>query len=289
MNVPTKVQRRLADGIKKFQPILNQMRARDVSESDTAKLIVDILSEVLGYDKYSEVTSEHAIRGTFCDLAITFDGELQTLIEVKAIGLELADKHVKQAVDYGANQGVEWVVLTNGIAWRVYRLVFAKPIDAELIVEFDMLALNAKDTTSVEHLFLLCKEGWSKSVLGEYFTQKQALSRYYMAATLLTEPVLDVIRRELRRISPDVRIDSDAIAKVLAAEVIKRDCLEGEKADEARKGVRKAAGKTLRAAARDWNAPGNIKDVARLNRIRRENPALQHLAGTADVQQALRF
>jgi len=30
--------------------------------------------------------------------------------------------------------------------------------------------------------------------------------------------------------------------------------------------------------ARDWNAPGNIKDfVARLNRIRRDNPALQHL------------
>ena len=69
-----------------------------------------------------------------------------------------------------------------------------------------------------------------------------------MAATLLTEPVLDVIRRELRRISPDVRIDSDAISKVLASEVIKRDCLEGEKADEARKGVRKAAGKALRAA-----------------------------------------
>jgi starch synthase (maltosyl-transferring) len=29
---------------------------------------------------------------------------------------------------------------------------------------------------------------------------------------------------------------------------------------------------------RDWNAPGNIRgDVARLNRIRRENPALQKL------------
>jgi hypothetical protein len=264
MNIPAKVQRRLADGLKKFQPILTQMRARDVSESDTGKLIVDVLSEVLGYDKYSEVTSEHSIRGTFCDLAITLDGELQTLIEVKAIGIGLADKHVKQAVDYGANQGVEWVVLTNGITWRVYRLVFAKPINAELIVEFDMLALNAKDPASVEQLFLLCKEGWNKSVLGEYFTQKQALSRYYMAATLLTEPVLDVIRRELRRISPDVRIDSDAISKVLASEVIKRDCLEGEKADEARKGVRKAAGKTLRAAKErpPASSSGSVEDAA---------------------------
>lgn len=250
MNVPSKVSRRLTDGIKKFQPILSQMRARDVSESDTGKLIVDILSEVLGYDKYTEVTSEHAIRGTFCDLAITFDGELQTLIEVKAIGLDLADKHVKQAVDYGVNQGVEWVVLTNGIVWRVYRLAFTKPISAELIVEIDFLSLSHKDEGAVEQLFLLCKEGWSKSVLGEYFTQKQALSRYYVAATLLTEPVLDCIRRELRRISPDVRIDSDSISKVLANEVIKRDCMEGEKADEARKGVKKASGKALRTSSK---------------------------------------
>ena len=264
MNVPTKVQRRLADGIKKFQPILSQMKARDVSESDTGKLIVDILSEVLGYDKYTEVTSEHAIRGTFCDLAITLDGRLQTLLEVKAIGIDLADKHVKQAVDYGVNQGVEWVVLTNGIIWRVYRLVFAKPVSAELIVEFDMLSFNAKDAASAEQLFLLCKEGWNKSVLGEYFTQRQALSRYYMAATLLTEPVLDVIRRELRRISPDVRIDSEDISKVLAAEVIKRDCLEGEKADEARKGVRKAAGKALRAVKERpaASSSSSVEDVA---------------------------
>lgn len=246
MNVPNKVQKRIQDGLKKFQPILTQMRARDVSESDTGKLIVDILSEVLGYDKYTEITSEHAIRGTFCDLAIHFNGDLQTLIEVKAIGLELADKHVKQAVDYGANQGVEWVCLTNGIVWRVYRLTFTKPINAELIVEMDLLSLSPKDAASIEQLFLLCKEGWSKSVLGEYFTQKQALSRYYMAATLLTDTVLDCIRRELRRISPDVRIDTESISKVLATEVIKRECLEGEKAEEARKGVRKAAGKALR-------------------------------------------
>lgn len=256
MNVPSKVSRRLTDGIKKFQPILSQMRARDVSESDTGKLIVDILSEVLGYDKYTEVTSEHAIRGTFCDLAITFDGELQTLIEVKAIGLDLADKHVKQAVDYGVNQGVEWVVLTNGSVWRVYRLAFTKPISAELIVEIDFLSLSHKDAGAAEQLFLLCKEGWSKSVLGEYFTQKQALSRYYVAATLLTEPVLDCVRRELRRISPDVRIDSDSISKVLANEVIKRDCMEGEKADEARKGVKKASGKALRTISRKEESSG---------------------------------
>jgi len=39
------------------------------------------------------------IRGAFCDLAVKLDGALAFLIEVKAVGLELKEQHVKQAVD----------------------------------------------------------------------------------------------------------------------------------------------------------------------------------------------
>lgn len=125
---PSKVTDRIASGIKRFQPILASAKARDVGESDTVTIIVDMLSEIFGYDKYSEITSEHAIRGTYCDLAIKVEGNLQMLIEVKAIGTDLKEPHVKQAIDYAANQGVEWVVLTNGLVWRVYKVTFGKPI-----------------------------------------------------------------------------------------------------------------------------------------------------------------
>jgi hypothetical protein len=70
--------------------------------------IGDMLADVFGYDKYFEVTSEYAIRGTYCDLAIKLDGKLTTLIEVKAVGIDLKEQHIKQAVDYAANQGVDW-------------------------------------------------------------------------------------------------------------------------------------------------------------------------------------
>jgi len=63
-----------------------------------------MLADVFGFDKYSEITSEYVIRGTFVDLANKLDGMLQVLIEVKAIGLELKVSFVKQAVDYAANQ-----------------------------------------------------------------------------------------------------------------------------------------------------------------------------------------
>ena len=182
-------------------------------------------------------------------MAIKLDNQLQTLIEVKAIGLDLRDNHVKQAIDYAANQGVDWVLLTNGITWRVYHLIFAKPIDQELVLEIDFCNLSARSESDIGLLFLWCKEGWQRSLLGEYHTQKQALSRFFVGAMLQTDSVLDVIRRELRRLSPDVRIDSDQIKAVLVNEVIKREVLEGDKADEAKKKIAKSANKTLRATS----------------------------------------
>lgn len=248
-SAPKKVAERLVAGIKRFQPILASAKARDVGEADTVTIIKDMLADVFGYDKYSEVTSEYAIRGTYCDLATKIDGTLQTLIEVKAIGLELKDAHVKQAVDYAANQGVDWVLLTNGICWRVYHIVFAKPIDQELVINIDFCALNSRSESDIDLLYLWCKEGWVRSVLGEYHTQKQALSRFFLGAMILTDPVLDIIRRELRRVSPEVRIETEQIKAVLTNEVIKREVQEGDKADEARKKILRAQNKALRASS----------------------------------------
>ncbi len=246
-SIPKKVSERLVNGIKKYQPILASAKSRDVGEADTVTIIKDMFQDIFGYDKYSELTSEFAIRGTYCDLATKIDGVVQTLIEVKSIGLDLKDQHVKQAVDYAANQGVDWVLLTNGACWRVYHLTFSKPIVHELVVDIDFTTLNSRNTHDLDLLYLWCKEGWQRSVLGEYHIQQQALSRFFIGAMLQTDPVLEVIRRELRRVSPDVRIDIEQIENVLINEVIKRDVIEGDKAEEARKKISRAASKSLRA------------------------------------------
>jgi hypothetical protein len=247
-SIPKKVAERLVSGLKRYQPILAAAKARDVGETDTVTIIKDMLADVFGYDKYSELTSEYAIRGTFCDLAVKLDGKLSTLIEVKAIGIDLKEQHVKQAVDYAANQGVDWVLLTNGIRWCVYHVLFTRPIQTELVVDIDFSVLSPRSEADIELLYLWCKEGWQRSALGDFHTQKQALSRFFLGAMVLSDSVLEVIRRELRRVSPDVRIDIDQIRTVLANEVIKREVMEGEKADEAKKKFSKALNKATRAA-----------------------------------------
>ncbi|AHF89493.1 Restriction endonuclease, type I, EcoRI, R subunit/Type III [Opitutaceae bacterium TAV5] len=246
--IPKRVSDRLAAGIRKFQPVFLAAKNRDVNESDTVVILNDVFAEILGYDKYFEVTSEFAIRGTYCDLAIKLDSKLQILVEVKAVGIDLKDQHVKQAVDYAANQGVEWVILTNGIQWRIYRVIFAKPIDQELVCEFNFLELSPKSEDQLGLLYLITKEGWLKSVMNDFYQQRQALSRFYIGAVLLTEPVLSAIRRELKRVSPDVRIEVDQIETVLKQEVIKRDVLEGDKHIEATRTLARIANRALRAA-----------------------------------------
>jgi len=96
--IPAKVQERLVAGIKKYQPIITRAQDRDINESDTVTIITDIFESVFGYDKFTEITSEFAIKKTFCDLAIRLDGEIRLLVEAKAAGIELKEQHMQQAL-----------------------------------------------------------------------------------------------------------------------------------------------------------------------------------------------
>lgn len=248
MKLSKRTSEQLAAGIKRFQPVIANAKVRDVNESDTAIIVTDILADCFGYDKYSEITSEFAIRGTYCDLAIKLDNKPRLLIEVKPVGGELKEAHTKQAVDYAANQGIEWVLLTNAVSWRAYRIQFAQPIAQELVLEFDFTTLEARKTDHLELIGLLTKEGLTKSGLDDYHEQRQAMSRYFLGAMILSDPILDVVRRELRRISPGVKIETEEIRAVLEQEVIKREVLEGDRAIEAKKKVSRSQNRPLRAA-----------------------------------------
>jgi len=232
-SIPKKVIERFVKTVPRFQKVIQIAKDRDVNESDTVSVINDILGEVLGYDKYLEVTSEFAIRGTYCDLAIKLDGKVQFLIEVKAIGIELKESHVRQAIDYGANHGVQWVILTNGIEWRAYRIKFEQPINFELVCTFEFLSLKPKSEKDQELLFMLCKEGLSKNTRDDFYEKVQSVNRYVIGNLILNEPVLAAIRRELRKIADGMKIDVDEIEEIVKTQVLKREIVEGEEAESA--------------------------------------------------------
>lgn len=201
MGISGKVAARISPQLKKYQKVLATAKQRDIGEADTVTIITDFLCDALGYDKYKEVSSEHAIRGTYVDRVITVDNKKRFLIEAKTIGVELKDSHVKQAVDYAANEGVSWVVLSNGAVWRLYTLKFGKPIDKALVFEIDVLSCDCKSDDVICCFGSLNAEGYSKDSLTESLNEKQTSGKYAVAAVLRTGNMAEANRKEVRRLS----------------------------------------------------------------------------------------
>jgi predicted type IV restriction endonuclease len=246
VKIPKNVSERLTKEINKFQKVLKTAKDRDVNESDTVTIITDMLASVFGFDKYTEITSEQAIRGTFCDLAIKLDGKIKFLIEVKAIGLNLKENHLRQAIGYGVTQGIQWVVLTNGVDWEIYKIIFEKPVDYDLVCSFGFTELNSRKQDDQNKIFLLCKEGIAKAAMEEFHDHVQSVNRFMLGAIILSDSVVSTIRRELRKISDGVKVTEEEIEVILSSEVLKRDVVHGESAEEAMKRVKKALKKQMR-------------------------------------------
>lgn len=240
MNLPAKFTKNFIENLKKYQTILKKMKENEVNETDTVKVINDILSDLFGYDKYSDITSEYAIRGTYCDLAIRgSNNKPYILIEVKGISISLNDNHIKQTIDYGANEGVKWCILTNGELWKIYRIKFAQPIDKELVFEFNLLDLNTKDEKTLSMIFALSKLGKEKSVIEDLYSEIQVKNKYIIGALLNSEDVFYLIRKNMKKLFNDVKISEDEIASFVHNDIIRREIIDTEEAKKAQKDIEK--------------------------------------------------
>ena len=251
MAVSAKVSSRITAQLKTYQGILAKAMKKDSSEGDIVVIVTDMISDILGYDKYQNLSSEHAIRGTYVDLMVSVDNKPRFLVEVKAVGTELKDAHIKQAVDYAANKGIDWVVLTNGIVWRIYKVVFAKPIDRVLVCELNVLEANSKGPEAIECFGNFSLEAFSKDTLSDWFHEKQITSKFAIAALLLSDPILDSLRLQIRRLSR-VKVEIDDLRSLLADEIIKRELIDAEEA--------KSASVFLKKLQRRMNAKRNGSD-----------------------------
>lgn len=250
MKIPKKVIDRLPQSLKHFSKVAEDQKLRDVAEADTVTLVKDIMADCFGYHKYLELTSEQQIRGTFCDLAVKIDNKIKYLVEVKAAGIDLNESHIRQAVNYGANEGIEWIVLTNSIDWRLYRLKFTQPIDFEEVTAFSITNLNLRNQDDLAKVFLLCKEGISSDAMDTFHQTAQILNKYTIAQVVQSEAVTGIVRREFRRLFPEIKIDLPEISELLQEEVLKREVVDGEKATEAASKVKKAYKRVARELAK---------------------------------------
>lgn len=250
IKIPKRAQDRIVAGLKRYQPIVSKLRERDISEADTVTVIKDMLSDIFGYDKYAELTSEQQIRGTFCDLAVRVEGKIYYLAEVKSAGTSLNSSHLRQAVNYGAHQGIEWIILSNAITWKVYRIKFAQPIDWDEVLSFDIPELSTRSIDDLSKIYMLCRETISADALDQFHQQAQIVNRYVVSELLQSEAVTTVLRREMRRLFDNLKIGDDELRVILANDVIKRDALDGDQASAAKLLIKRASNALARKAAK---------------------------------------
>jgi hypothetical protein len=232
MAITEKARTRIGKNLQKYQNILKTAKDRDLNESNTVVIISDMLADIFGYDKYLEVTSEVAIKGTYCDLAIKVDGNFQFVIECKSIGTELKETHLRQVVDYGAKLGVSWIVLTNGIDWKICKIKFEQPLTYDLVCSFNFSNISAKKEEDLEKLFVLCKGGLSKDQRESFYEKTQCLNKFTLSAFILSDPIVSSIKKELRKYSDGLKIENEEIEKILKTDILKRDTIEGEESEK---------------------------------------------------------
>jgi len=258
MSIPAKVIERFKETIPKLQKVIEQAKSKDINEADTVTIVSDVLTLVFGFDKYEEITKEYAIKNNYCDLAIKIEGTVKFLIEVKAIGITLQERHYQQALDYGANEGIEWIILTNGLIWRVYKIRFEKPIHTDFVGEIDFLSLRTRSPSDVDKLFILCKEGLKKNAINDFANHKLLVNKYFISAILQSDEVADIVRKELKKIDPTIKADEEEIVAIVQNDIIKRELMDSPEAKD-------AAGryeKSLRKMAKDKEKAVSAKEKA---------------------------
>ena len=174
MSVATTVEKVLDDAKK--------LKHSGGNEANTKALLIEPLLAALGWDTtdLDQVEREYRVYdGTSLDYALKIDGEPRLFLEAKAIGKALDDKaFISQTVNYANNEGVVWCVLSNGLAYRVYKTNEPVNMEEKLLFEVDLAEADegpasevakSLDLMSCESLAGAALETWGEQV----FTDKR--------------------------------------------------------------------------------------------------------------------
>lgn len=219
----TEARDRVKTAVRRFQKPLQDLIARDANEGDTRLLVTDILCEALGYDKYEDLTTEYLVKGEFADYGVRIEKQLVAFIEVKRCTQRLGDKHLRQVQTYAVNEGVEWIILTNGQTWQVYHLTGGLPVIVDLAFEVDLLG-DMTLTQKSDALFYLTKEALKRRLIDELWKEQASTSPKKITGVLLSDAVVDAVRKELRR-TTGYNATNGRVAAVIREDVVRDNLL----------------------------------------------------------------
>jgi hypothetical protein len=194
----TSKKRILLASLKRYRRRYLVGKYTELDESATRLMINDFLTEVLGFASLDEVKTEYMIRGTYADYIVQMKGKRYFVVEVKSMGIDLSPKHLRQAVNYAANEGIDWALLTNARRFDFYKILFTKPIDSRKVFSLD-LSDEGQLKIAADSLQYLTKHLLPKKGLECLWHKYSALEPSNVSRLLFAKTIISYLRRDLKR------------------------------------------------------------------------------------------
>ena len=119
--------------------------------------------------------------------------------------------------------------------------------------------VDVKCEQELEKVFCLCKEGVEKGARDELFEKVQCVNRYVIGQLVLQEPVISVLRKELRKMADGILVETEEVENILRAGVLRGDVM-AEDEPEVQNAVHRVSKFYRQAAKKCEKKPAEKKD-----------------------------
>jgi predicted transport protein len=223
----------LEDVIKTTVQKADELRSAGAggNEANTKALLIEPMLHALSWDTtdLTQVEREHRVfDGTALDYALKIEGEPRLFVEAKGVTKSLDDRQfIAQAINYANNEGVLWCVLTNGIAYRVYKTNEPVGMEQKLLFEVDLAEATDGDVDDIaQSLNLISRDALVDGELDLWGERVFTDTRVRQAlATLGGDPPRGFLRAVEETVGqPSVPRDrlKESLARVLDAQQVSR-------------------------------------------------------------------
>lgn len=168
------------------------------SEEQIRIWCIDVLRQVLDYPN-EDIDTEYSALGQKIDIVLKNDGKVFMVIECKQMKSKLGTNVVNQGVNYATSKSADWVVVTNGHVWRLYRVIPVKGTDPLAVRVFDISLLDADGVSEadVENFYMLTKRAIFKGETEKMYHEVECLSHQSMVSAITSQTVVKSLRRAL--------------------------------------------------------------------------------------------
>lgn len=230
-----KAKDRIKRGLRRMSGIVERGLREDYKEADTRKIVTDVLTDFLGWDEYENLTCEQMIGSRYADFVVRTENEEVFVIEVKQIGLKLKETHLNQARQYAVDEGIDWIILTNGDEWQAYRTELEGKIPVtKHVFTVRISDQETKPAEKTELLYLLSEEANRKGEIEDYYQRRVALSGENLADHILGDEVINKLRVAIKN-STGQRLENSEIAEAMLERLFRTEKIT----EDHRKAIRK--------------------------------------------------